>query len=75
MDNSASSLLFQNFPVNLQTSAKYHDLKFDHKISLTLHNKILKAQYLNSINILEYLSHPRTAPIVNYPPPPTHTRA
>lgn len=49
----------QNFPTNLQTSAKFLGLLFDQKNSCTPHIT-LKAKCLNAMNILKYLSHPHT---------------
>jgi len=53
-------LLLQNFPINLQSSARFLGLIFDHNISCTPHIKSLKAKCNNSINTLIYLSHPHT---------------
>ena len=50
----------QNFQINLQSSAKFLVIIFDSRTSWTPHLKILQAKCINSLNILQYLSHPRT---------------
>jgi len=50
-------LLQQNFPINLQSSARFLGIIFDHNISSTPHIKLLKTKFINFINILKYLSH------------------
>ena len=53
-------LHLQNFPITLQMSTKFLGLTFHSNSSWTPHIKILKAKCLNSLNIIKYLSHPRT---------------
>jgi len=49
-----------NFPINLQSSARFLELIFDHNVFWTPYIKSLKSKCMNSINILKYLSHPHT---------------
>jgi len=52
-------LHLQNFQITLQFFTKFLGLTFHSNTSWTPHIKILKAKCLNSLKIIEYLSHPR----------------
>ena len=54
------SLHLQNFKIIMISCTKFHGLTFDNKTTWTPHIKILRAKCLNALNILKYLSHPRT---------------
>ena len=53
-------LHLQNFQIKYQDSATFLGLLFDQRMSWTPHIKLLRSKCLSSINIMKYLSHPRT---------------
>jgi len=53
-------LFLQNFQIKLQRTSKFLGLIFDSKSSWITHIKFLRSKCLNYLNILKYLSHPRT---------------
>lgn len=53
-------LRLQNFQITISNTTKFLGLHFDHKLSWLHHIKLLKAKCIKSLNILKYLSHPKT---------------
>jgi len=54
------SLHIQNFTIVILSSVKFLGLTLDSKLLLATHIKLLREKCLNALNILKYLSHPRT---------------
>jgi len=54
------SLHLQNFKIIIKFCTKFLGLTFDNNTTWTPHIKILRAKCHNALNILKYLSHPRT---------------
>jgi len=53
-------LFLQNFQINFQSFYKFLGLIFEYNTTWTSHIKILRSECLRYLNILTYLSHPRT---------------
>jgi len=64
--NTLTSLVLQNFPIQIVNSYKFLGLTFDDKLSWIFHIKELEAKCLNKILILKYISHTRIGCNVSY---------
>lgn len=53
-------LQLQNFQISISNTTKFLGLHFDHKLSWVYHIKLLRAKCIKSLNVLKYLSHPKT---------------